>query len=110
MNDPRPIAYQITGMRNPPETWVLCLNRYERDNLLWLLNAIGYPYGKTAIEPFTLANTGDWVGEITQMLMKMEGDKKTLTIDSNDRPNMSLDDLQTWVNRWVKRQGTLKDV
>jgi hypothetical protein len=100
----RPIAYQLTGIRNPPETWVLCLNRYQRDNLLWLLNAIGYPYGTTKVEPFTLANTGDWVGELTQMLMKVEGLNKSLTIDPNDHPNMSLEELRRQIDRWVRAQ------
>jgi hypothetical protein len=41
------------------QTWVIELNKYHRDNLLWLFNVIGYPSGN-GIEPFTFANTGDW--------------------------------------------------
>jgi hypothetical protein len=30
------------------ETWVIELNKYHRDNLIWLFNAIGYPGGNDA--------------------------------------------------------------
>src|SRR4051812_7232273 len=61
---------------DPKREWVLVLNQYQRDNILSLLNVVGYGgYDPDAkyfhagpVEPFHLMNTGDWVGEVTQML------------------------------------------
>src|SRR5206468_1231349 len=75
------VPLDVVGSReaNPPECgnrgprecrfWTIKLNDYHRRNLLWLLNLVGYPCqaGK-AVEPFTFANNGDWVGEIALML------------------------------------------
>lgn len=80
------------------EMWVIQLNKYHRDNLLWLLNAVGYPHGKS-VEPFHLANTGDWNGEIPQMLAKPGGD---CVLDKDDRPNKSVEDLKSDVDFWIK--------
>jgi len=102
----RPLAYQVERATQLPETWVLVLNRYQRDNLLWLLNAIGYPWDAGPVEPFTLANTGDWVGELALGLMKMEDLKRSMTIDSNDKPNMSKDELAERVSRWLAHRST----
>lgn len=69
--------------------WGLRLNRYQRDNLLLLLNAIGYPAGPSWPNPHidpALAhwNTGDWVGEIALMLARTDG---SIVIDARDLPN-----------------------
>lgn len=102
----RPIAYQAPNFPRPPETWVLALNRYQRDNLLWLLNAVGYPVDGEAVEPFTLANTGDWVGEVALMLMKVEdGERASMVIDENDQPNTSAAELRARVARWQAEDG-----
>lgn len=75
------------------DTWVIELNRYHRDNLVSLLNAIGYPHGD-AVEPFHVA-TGDWVGEIHNMLVNT---------DSNltDHPNVTPKELRRAVEDWLK--------
>lgn len=80
------------------DTWVIELNRYHRDNLIWLFNAIGYPHGN-GVEPFTMANSGDWAGEIPNMLCKPG---KDCVLDKDDRPNRSLEDLKTSVQFWAK--------
>lgn len=46
--------------------WVLVLDSEQRDNLLQLLNVVGFP--TDGIAPFTIMNSGDWVGEIALML------------------------------------------
>lgn len=90
--------------------WILILNKYQRDNLLWLLNACGYPYGSgnsttknQTVEPFNTANTGDWLGELCLMLM---GPSQWPGIVEGDRPNMSFEDLrknvEQWARHWVK--------
>jgi len=93
------------------QEWILVLSKYQRDNLLWLLNACGYPAvsnpgdGKIAesVPPFTNANTGDWLGEMCIMLM---GPSQWPGIVKGDRPNKSFEDLrkdvQTWARDWVK--------
>lgn len=49
--------------------WNITLNRYQRDNLLHLLRCCGYPAGnEDTAPPFTIANTGDWLGEIHNLL------------------------------------------
>jgi hypothetical protein len=75
------------------EVWIIHLTRYHRDNLVRLLNAIGYPYylpGKYP-EPSPLIdptlkhwNSGDWVGEIALKMARHDG---SITIDEGDHPN-----------------------
>ena len=66
--------------------WRLKINRYQRDNLVWLFNIIGY--GAPGIWPFTMANNGDWVGEIPQMLTKPTSDNRaSFSLDEHDHPN-----------------------
>ena len=85
--------------------WVLTLNEYQRNNLLWLINACGYPYAdrrgvrQGAIDPFTFANTGDWIGEVAIMLCRPGED---CTLGPDDRPNRSLKELEDFVERWLK--------
>lgn len=87
-----------------PKTWTLVLDEYQRNNLLWLLNVVGYPYGNVcATEPFHLANTGDWVGEIVLKLADGSGS----LLHSN--PNVSVENLRKNVDFWFThkpRSGT----
>lgn len=78
------------------DTWVIELNRYHRDNLVSLLNAVGYPDGN-AVEPFNFANSGDWVGEIHNMLTRPDG-----AVDAPDRPNRTPKELKQAVEDWLK--------
>lgn len=82
--------------------WHLTLDKYQRDNLLWLLNACGYP-GGDAVPPFTHANTGDWLGEVALMLAR-PGEPPIIT--SRDSPNHSFGTLREWVQHWVKHRPT----
>lgn len=88
--------------------WLLLVNRYQRDNLLWLLNLAGYgfttaghgeggvveharPLGGDAGD-FRYANTGDWNGEIALMLAHDDG--CCLISDRHgDRPNVSFEQI-----------------
>ena len=79
------------------ENWVIQLSKYHRDNLVWLFNAIGY--GSPGVEPFPLANTGDWAGEIPQMLAKPNG---SYSLDKDDRPNRTIEDLKSSIDFWLK--------
>jgi hypothetical protein len=74
---------------NPPNTWTLTLNEYQRNNLLFLLNVCGYPYSNPHIIPEMNFDTGDWIGEIANALAKqtdMSGGW-TPIIDDTDRHN-----------------------
>lgn len=69
------------------QTWRLSLNKYQRDNLLWLLRMCGYPGGNAdQSPPFTMANTGDWIGEVHNML-----DPQAL---GDIQPNRPSDDIR----------------
>lgn len=97
------VAYQQVHV-SPPNVWTLTLDRYQRDNLLWLLNAVGY--GAAPVAPFQLAHTGDWCGEIANQLAKTyerwsTHSDTTIGIDAEDRPNKSLDQLADDVDRWI---------
>lgn len=83
--------------------WVIELNEYHRNNLLWLLNAIGYP-NHLKVEPFDCANTGDWVGEIACMLSKPNQEP---VLDMLDYPNISLEDLKRKIELWLKNNSAL---
>jgi hypothetical protein len=103
-------ARQANPPQIPCDTWVLVLNRYQRDNLLQLFNVIGFntlPFPQstnaTAIEPFNLLLNGDWAGEIPWMLAKQHPDHPALgsaTIDEDDAPNDSLDTIRGKVEQW----------
>lgn len=87
------------------ETWTITINRYQRDNLLWLLQACGY--GASAIEPFHLANTGDWIGEIHNMLgTERWSDGQRMVEYDPRRPNKSRSDLHADVVQWVGTTGS----
>lgn len=84
------------------QEWILVLNKYQRDNLLWLLNACGYPGDNTTahtIKPFDCANTGDWVGMLAIMLMD---DKQFPGITAGDHPNSSFEQLKKQVEQWAR--------
>jgi hypothetical protein len=52
----------------PEETITLVLNQYQARNLLELFWAIGYDTDTPAPPAFGVLNTGDWLGEICQLL------------------------------------------
>jgi hypothetical protein len=88
-------------------TWVLVLNKYQRDNLLFLLNLCGYGSPDIATEPFTIMNNGDWIGEIAIMLGKSIcpgafNATETYTIDKDDQPNTSVKCVRNLITSWIK--------
>lgn len=84
--------------------WKLTLNRYQRDNLLWLLNCLGYPAGVNTVEPFGLANSGDWVGEIAWMLAPQGGTALQFG-EPEDVSNLSFTALRERVAFWLDHLG-----
>lgn len=62
------------GDKVPQDKFPITLNRYQRDNLLWLLSLCN-------VWPLTAADTGDWLGEIRWLL---DPDGNTLI-----RPNIT---------------------
>lgn len=71
--------------------WIIELDRYERDNLLSLINAIGWPppyneFSRVVMPDPALApyNSGDWVGQIGWKLKRSDGE---VEIDEQDSPN-----------------------
>ena len=90
---------KIGEMKMAKQEWDVKLDKYQRDNLLWLLNICGYPGNKDdkGIEPFTLANNGDWLGEIANQLVE---DGEVPTLKNSDVPNMSIDDIREAVRKW----------
>ena len=80
-----PSPYPIRCGTTDDQTWTITLNRYHRDNLIKLFNAIGYPWGnRFAEDDMRSWNTGDWVGEIPMMLARTDG---SMVIDAKDNPN-----------------------
>ncbi len=82
--------------KGDPQYWTIRLNRYQRDNLVWLFGAIGYPnlgaQSEGPVEPFHMANTGDWVGEICNMLT---------SVAASVNPNYSVQQLRDQVQHWL---------
>ncbi len=75
--------------------WNLELNEYQRNNLLNLLNLVGYPHpDASCVEPFTFANTGDWVGEIAIMLRDADGNM--IAPFANEDPEMTRKRIEYW--------------
>jgi len=73
-------------------------DQYERSNLLWLFELMGYGKGNPGVFPFTLAHNGDWVG---QLYYKLKG-------DTEDRQTANGDGLIT--EDYVVRQMKLKGI
>lgn len=88
--------------------WYLELDDYQRDNLLWLFNVMGFSdrASDTLVEPFQFANTGDWLGEIAAMLAKPGPDgRMSLTARRpGSRPNSDPDVLRANVALWLKHK------
>lgn len=76
------------------EIWTVQLNKYQRDNLLWLLNCCGFC--SPALEPLNFCNSGDWLGEIGYML----ADDKPVGRLHPDTSNMTRDQLATYIQLW----------
>lgn len=81
----KPQVKQPDGDATKP-VWPLMLNKYQRDNLITMIQACGYL--RKPIFPFQAMNTGDWLGELYWMLC--EGPKPT--------PNKSLEQLEQIVD------------
>ena len=103
MNDAERKAYangQRAG-REETKTWTLVLNKYQRDNLLGLFRLIA-SYEKNplepnrSVEPFHLANTGDWFGEIYWWLYDTRLDR-----EEDERPNVSVVEMKKRVQQWL---------
>lgn len=83
------------GSDRMKKVWNLELDEYQRDNLLWLLNLVGYPQpDASAVEPFTFANTGDWVGEIVIMLRDTDGNM--IAEGANEDPETIRKRIKQW--------------
>jgi len=82
------------GSTETQNVWSLELNEYQRDHLLWLLNLLGHPYPHAdGVQPFTFANTGDWVSELATMLRDEDG--KMIS------PIQSMDDIRAAIEGWM---------
>lgn len=79
--------------------WTLELNQYQRDNLLWLLRLVSCPRVMKgpvdSVEPFTFANTGDWLSEIAAMLSDEKGD-----MIPGEYTNETSENIRRMVNQW----------
>lgn len=82
--------------------WSVRFNRYQRDNMVWLLDAIGYPHNEQrgVLEPINYLNTGDWVGEIATQLDYHLGVGK---------PNQTYEELRRDVFRYIEQCCTPRD-
>ena len=81
----------------PEETWNLHLDRYERDNLLMLLQVIM----SSEVKPLDILNTGDWVGQIRWKLSRRSG------IDDTKEKlcsNISVESLKERIGWWLERE------
>lgn len=93
------------------EAWTLTLDRYQRDNLLALLALCGALREEVEpLAPFTLANTGDWLKEVAQMLAEpgLPATMRGATL------NVSLDSMRRCVREWLefaceKKKGSPRD-
>ena len=82
--------------------WTLHLDKYERDNLLWLLMLCW----QGGIEPFNFAATGDWIGQVPQKLAMLDENGQTrfdsLNEDAeNYQPNQTNQQIAQHVDFWL---------
>lgn len=97
------------------EEWIVRLNRYQRDNLLWLFTIMGWPFVEEGthkqvfVEPFHLAHNGDWVGEIPQRLaLPDKSYPDNCRLSEGDSPNETVraisDAIEDWFAARVRRE------
>ena len=88
--------------KHPEPEWVLRLNKYQRDNLAWLISLIGHgSWSDTGgVAPFKFAHTGDWVGEIGFML-----DPR----DKSINPNRSVEEIEKYIESWIHSRYDFTD-
>ncbi len=88
----------------PDDGWrTVRLHKYHRANLLWLFAAIGTvksDHGR--VEPFHLALTGDWAGEVPFMCLA-DPENGTMNLEGTD-PNAELAGLKEAVDRWMEQK------
>ena len=84
----------------PAGSYIVHLDKYERDNLVWLFDLIGYPAPTKPVEPFNRAHTGDWLGQIASKLECHKG---------VGEPLMPKEELQEEVAGWVEDQQADED-
>ena len=68
-----------------------------------VLNIIGYPH-TTAVEPFNILNTGDWLYMIVHKLVEKAESKKDFEIKPTDHPNISRDEVIEMVRNWYEHK------
>lgn len=90
------VGLRTPGYPTDERQWVVTLYKYHRDNLLFLLRALGY--GAPAVPPFQLMNTGDWVGEVALMLADENGGIVP------DRPNIDREELERRLEVWFETE------
>ena len=90
-------------MKIPEEAYLLILNKYQRDNLIWLIQMCGMPGGRFQVEPFQMANTGDWIGEIYWMLEP--GDGEVSPPDSNKSHEEVRKAISESLTNWIADQS-----
>lgn len=84
------------------QTWVLVLDRYQRDNLLSLINTLGFPYSNP-IEPFNILNSGDWVGELAIMLAAPGTEAAfQMNAEKTGDPILTRDEVFRRLHEWLK--------
>lgn len=77
--------------------WVLVLNEYQRSNLLWVFAAMG-TLDEKGVEPITYLSTGDWAGEIPNMLT--EDGKGWRSSEGIEKANSTLEELRMYIEGW----------
>jgi len=75
------------------EHWIVELNDYQRNNLVWLLELVAGG-SKTSVTPFNFADNADWVGEL---LYKLKADTEPLGTTNDTREN-----IQKRIYEWLR--------
>ena len=90
----------IQGVATDNKTyWTIHLDKYERDNLLWLLLLCWYG----GIEPFNLASSGDWIAQIPNKLARLDSEGQAMPFDPDPdfKPNLSNEIVLKALDNWV---------
>lgn len=87
---------------NHAHRWVLVLDSEQRDNLLQLLNIVGFP--NDGIAPFTIMND-DWVGEIALMLASPGTDAAfQMLAEKTGEPLLTREEVLRRLSAWSRPQ------
>lgn len=97
--------FRRSAVTTDHDIWLVALNRYERDNLVALLEMIGA--GGFRLDPFSILCNGDWAPDILYRLTKhnqgIKPNSEFAVLREDDNPNSTVENIRKELDAWLNR-------